>query len=128
MRGALKFQFRQLDTFIHPDFQSRSDQKYVKRFNETGSTMDAFADLAQSVRKAGLLTMCTPFDEDSVDIICDMGLDIIKIASCSADDRPLLEKVARVEQAGGRFDGGPAHRRDRLAGQLPRKRARRISP
>ena len=39
--------------------------------------------------------MCTPFDEDSVDIICDMGLDIIKIASCSADDRPLLEKVVR---------------------------------
>ena len=52
----------------------------------------------KSVRKAGLLTMCTPFDEESVDIICDMGLDIIKIASCSADDRPLLEKVARVNK------------------------------
>ena len=29
--------------------------------------------------------MCTPFDE-SVDIIVDMGFDIIKIASCSAED------------------------------------------
>jgi sialic acid synthase SpsE len=93
VRGALKFQFRQLDTFIHPDYQLRTDFKYVKRFKETKLDMNAFADLAQSVRKAGLLTMCTPFDEESVDIICDMGLDIIKVASCSADDRPLLEKV-----------------------------------
>jgi sialic acid synthase SpsE/mannose-6-phosphate isomerase-like protein (cupin superfamily) len=93
VRGALKFQFRQLDTFIHPDYQSRTDFKYVKRFKETKLDMAAFADLAQSVRKAGLFTMCTPFDEESVDIVCDMGLDIIKVASCSADDRPLLEKV-----------------------------------
>jgi N-acetylneuraminate synthase len=110
VRGALKFQFRQLETFIHPDYQSRTDLKYVKRFKETKLDMDDFAELAHSVRKAGLLTMCTPFDEDSVDIICDMGLDIVKIASCSADDRPLLEKVVRsrkpvvVSTAGLRTD------------------------
>jgi sialic acid synthase SpsE/mannose-6-phosphate isomerase-like protein (cupin superfamily) len=98
VKGALKFQFRQLDSFIHPDFKARSDHKYVKRFSETRLEMDAFARLAVHVRAEGLLTMCTPFDEDSVDIICDMGLDIIKIASCSADDRPLLEKVARVNK------------------------------
>ena len=45
-----------------------------------------------------MLTMCTPFDEESVDVICDMGIDIIKIASCSADDRPLIEKVSRVNK------------------------------
>ncbi|MGE0212708.1 MAG: N-acetylneuraminate synthase family protein [Parvibaculaceae bacterium] len=98
VRGALKFQFRQLDTFIHPDFQDRMDLKYVKRFSETRFSMDDFAKLAQVVRENGLLTMCTPFDEESVDVIVDMGLDIIKIASCSADDRPLLEKAARVNK------------------------------
>jgi len=98
VKGALKFQFRQLDSFIHPDFKGRSDHKYVKRFSETRLEMDAFADLANVVREEGLLTMCTPFDEESVDIICDMGLDIIKIASCSADDWPLLEKVTRVNK------------------------------
>jgi len=98
VRGALKFQFRQLDTFIHPDFQGRTDHKYVKRFSETRLSMDEFGDLVPLVRKAGLLTMSTPYDEESVDIICDMGLDIIKIASCSADDRPLIEKVARVNK------------------------------
>jgi sialic acid synthase SpsE len=97
-RGALKFQFRQLDTFIHPDYRFRSDHKYVKRFNETKLSMEAFAALATEVRNSGLLTMCTPFDEESVDIICDMELDIIKVASCSADDRPLLEKIVRVNK------------------------------
>ncbi|MBI2718307.1 MAG: N-acetylneuraminate synthase family protein [Rhizobiales bacterium] len=98
VKGALKFQFRQLDSFIHPDFKGRSDHKYVKRFSETRLETKAFAELANHVRAQGLLTMCTPFDEESVDVICDMGLDIIKIASCSADDRPLLEKVARVNK------------------------------
>jgi N-acetylneuraminate synthase len=98
VRGALKFQFRQLDTFIHPDFQGRMDHKYVKRFSETRLSMEEFARLVPLVSKAGLLTMSTPFDEESVDVICDMGLDIIKIASCSADDRPLIEKVARVNK------------------------------
>ncbi|WP_170984238.1 N-acetylneuraminate synthase family protein [Rhodoligotrophos defluvii] len=94
VRAALKFQFRQLDTFIHPDFKNRTDLKFIKRFDETRLPMSAFTELAELVRAEGMLTMSTPFDEESVDIIADMGLDIIKIASCSADDRPLLEKVA----------------------------------
>jgi N-acetylneuraminate synthase len=98
VRAALKFQFRQLDTFIHPDFKHRTDLKYVKRFTETKLSMDAFAELAGKVKQAGMLTMSTPFDEESVDIICDMGLDIIKVASASADDRPLLEKIAQVNK------------------------------
>ena len=32
---AVKFQFRDIDTFIHPDFKERMDIKYVKRFSET---------------------------------------------------------------------------------------------
>ena len=32
---AFKLQYRELDTFIHPDFQRRMDIKYIKRFSET---------------------------------------------------------------------------------------------
>jgi len=98
VRGALKFQFRQLDTFIHPDFQDRTDIKFIKRFSETRMPMDKFAELADFIREQGMYAMCTPFDEESVDVICDMGLDIIKVASCSAADRPLLEKIASVNK------------------------------
>ena len=32
---AFKLQYRDLDTFIHPDYKNRTDFKYVKRFQET---------------------------------------------------------------------------------------------
>ena len=35
---AFKLQARDIDTFIHPDFKSRQDIKYVKRFSETRLT------------------------------------------------------------------------------------------
>jgi len=41
--------------------------------------------------------MCTPFDEASVDRIVEDGFDILKIASCSFTDWPLLEKIASVD-------------------------------
>lgn len=93
VRGAIKFQFRQLDSFIHPDFRERMDQKYVKRFSETRLEMDRFRELAALVRDLGLFSMSTPFDEESVEVIRDMDLDLIKVASASADDHGLLEAV-----------------------------------
>ena len=44
------------------------------------------------------VTMATPFDEESVDVIEGMGLDVIKIASCSAADWPLLKRVAEANR------------------------------
>jgi sialic acid synthase SpsE len=98
VRAALKFQFRQLSTFIHPDYQKRDDLKFVKRFNSTRLTMDEFKLMAQKVKEKGMLTMSTPFDEASVDIILDMDLDLIKVASASADDKPLLKKIAKANK------------------------------
>ena len=96
VRAALKFQFRQLDTFIHPAHQSGSKAKHIDRFQSTRLSRDAYRQLFDEVRAQGMLTMCTPFDEDSVAIITDMGFDIIKVASCSATDWPLLEAIAQT--------------------------------
>ena len=38
--------------------------------------------------------MITPFDEDSVDWAIESEVDLIKIASCSSNDWPLLEKAS----------------------------------
>ncbi len=95
-RAALKFQFRQLETFIHPDHQKDSDHKQVQRFMSTRLLRDKYQMLLDEVRDQGLVSMCTPFDEASVDVICDMDFDIIKVASCSGKDWPLLEKVANA--------------------------------
>lgn len=98
VRGAFKFQFRQLDTFIHPDYKQRKDVKHIPRFMETALTKQQYELLTEAVIKNGMHTMCTPFDEESVDVILDLDIKIIKVASCSANDRPLLERVAQVNK------------------------------
>jgi len=93
-RAAVKFQFRQLDSFIHPSHREGSDNKHIPRFLSTELKRPAYEEMLAEVRKHDLLAMCTPFDEASIDIIVDMGFDVLKIASCSANDWPLLEQAA----------------------------------
>jgi sialic acid synthase SpsE/quercetin dioxygenase-like cupin family protein len=94
IRGGIKFQYRDLDSLIHPDFRARDDVKHVRRFLSTRLTETEFLTLLQAVRDQGLITVVTPFDEPSVDTCLDHGVQIIKVASCSANDWPLLEKIA----------------------------------
>jgi sialic acid synthase SpsE/mannose-6-phosphate isomerase-like protein (cupin superfamily) len=94
---AFKFQFRNLDHFIHPDFIHRTDLKYIKRFQETRLTDDQFQLLQNEASQRGFKTMCTPFDEHSVQKIIQFGFDILKIASASCTDWPLLEEVVKHE-------------------------------
>ncbi len=98
INAAVKFQYRDLDTIIHPDYRNRTDIKHISRFLSTRLSMDAFYSMVCAVRDEGMTTMCTPFDEASVDICIDHGIDIIKIASCSATDWPLLETVAETKR------------------------------
>lgn len=92
---AVKFQYRNLDTFIHPEYRERTDIKNIKRFQETRLNKNEFKELKEAVKAANFYTICTPFDEDSVDLIMEHGYDVIKIASCSFLDWPLLEKIAK---------------------------------
>ena len=91
---AVKFQYRDLDTFIHPDYRQRYDIKNVKRFQETRLSEAEFLELKAEAERQGMYTICTPFDETSADRIADQGYDAIKIASCSFGDWPLLERIA----------------------------------
>jgi N-acetylneuraminate synthase len=94
VRAALKFQFRDLDTFVHPTHREDSENRHIPRFLSTRLADDDFARLTEEVRQTGLVTMCTPFDEPSVAKIVDLGIEVVKVASCSAVDWPLLEAIA----------------------------------
>lgn len=98
IRAAVKLQFRNLDTFIHPDYKGRTDVKHIPRFESTRLTVEEFTQLVDAIHEEGLIAMSTPFDEDGVDWCMDMGVDIIKIASCSALDWPLLAKAATANR------------------------------
>jgi len=97
-RFAFKFQFRHIDTFIHPEYQDRMDLKYIKRFRETELSKDDFKELKDEVTANNFISISTPFDEPSVDLIEDLGIEIIKIASCSFTDWPLLERIVKTEK------------------------------
>ena len=94
LRAAIKFQFRDLPNFIHLDERADPKNKHVSRFLSTKLDWGDFENLLGVVRKEGLYAMCTPFDEASVEKIIELCFDIIKVASCSATDWPLLEKIA----------------------------------
>lgn len=90
VKAAVKLQYRNLDTFIHPDYKGRTDVKHIPRFESTRLNYDQFTVLAEAIKHEGMVSMSTPFDEIGVDWCCMQGLDIIKVASCSAMDWPLL--------------------------------------
>lgn len=94
---AFKLQYRDLDTFIHPAMKAREDVKYIKRFSETRLSQEDFGALVQKIRDEGFLAMSTPFDNASVELIQKQQLDILKIASCSFTDWPLLEDVVATD-------------------------------
>lgn len=96
-RFAIKFQFRQLDTFIHPKHQG-SDLKFVKRFEETKLSKANWAKLISMGRQKGFQIIVTPFDEQSVLSCEEHNIDTIKIASCSLGDWPLIEKIGLTKK------------------------------
>src|SRR5215831_4420251 len=92
---AVKLQYRDIDTFIHPDYKNRFDLKLVKRFSETRLSWEQYKVIKDAIDAAGFLSICTPWDEVSVDRIEEHGYDFIKIPSCYLTDWPLLERIAK---------------------------------
>jgi sialic acid synthase SpsE/quercetin dioxygenase-like cupin family protein len=93
-RFAIKLQYRHLDDFIHPDYRTRMDLKFVKRFSETSLSWDNYRRLKDAIVENGFLSMCTPWDEVSVEKIVEHGYDYLKVPSCYLTDWPLAEKIA----------------------------------
>lgn len=97
IKAGVKLQYRDLwpiPNFIHPKYRGRNDVQHIPRFLDTRLTNDEFTRLIKHIKDAGFYTIVTPFDEASVDQCIMHDVDIIKVASCSVKDWPLLEKVA----------------------------------
>lgn len=95
-RVAVKFQFRDFDSYIHERFKERRDLKYIDRFLSTRLDFEDFEVLNKHIRDSGLITMATPFDESGVQWCEALDIDYIKIASVSANDYPLIERILKA--------------------------------
>src|SRR3954465_6623008 len=81
VKAALKLQFRDVDNFIHQDFKTRSDIRYIKKTIDTKMTKEQYKTLVNAIKASGCIPMATPFDEASVDLCEELDLPMIKIAS-----------------------------------------------
>lgn len=98
VKAAIKLQFRDVDAFIHPDFKGSTDQRYIKKTEDTKLTRDDFARMVEEVKYLGCIPMATPFDEASVDLCIEFDMPIIKIASSDMNDWVLIEKIASTRR------------------------------
>ena len=98
VRAAIKLQIRDVDSFIHKDFRDRQDIRYIKKTMEANLTREGYVRLTEAIRKSSCLPMATPFDESSVDFCCELGMQILKIASSDINDWVLIEKIATTKK------------------------------
>ena len=96
IRGAIKLQFRDLDAIIHPNYKNLPNNSYMERFLSTKLSEQDFKSLLDETRKQGMITMVTPFDEHSVDMIERLDVEVVKIGSPSNQDWPLFERIAET--------------------------------
>lgn len=98
IKAAVKLQYRDLETFIHPDQIKNKEAKHIGRFLSTKLSSDQFLRIIDTIKEEELITLVTPFDEKSVDLIEEHEVEIIKIASCSADDWPLITRIVKANK------------------------------
>ena len=98
VRAAMKLQIRDVGNFIHKDFRGRSDIRYIKKTLDTQLDLEEYATLVKAIREGNCITMATPFDERSVDVCCELGIQILKIASSDLNDWLLIEKIAKAKK------------------------------
>jgi N-acetylneuraminate synthase len=98
VRAAIKLQFRDVDSFVHPMHRHRSDVRYIKKTLDTKMSRDDFAELSEFIRRSGCVPMATPFDEASVDLCVELGMPLLKLASSDINDWVLIEKIATTRR------------------------------
>lgn len=109
VRTAIKLQFRDVDSFIHPSFKGFSESRYITKTEATKLSIDEFKALIDEISRCGCIPMATPFDETSVDLCGIFDLPIIKVASSDIATWPLLERIAKLRKpviisTGGAYD------------------------
>jgi sialic acid synthase SpsE len=97
VRATIKLQIRDVEKFVHKDFL-QSEERYIKKTLRTRMADDEYSILVKAIRQAGCMPTATPFDERSVDLCSELGIQILKIASSDLNDWILIEKIAKTKK------------------------------
>ncbi|NLW75578.1 MAG: N-acetylneuraminate synthase, partial [Methanomicrobiales archaeon] len=99
---AVKFQTFHADNVVTRTAEKAEYQKSTTSSDESQYDMikklelpdDAFRELSDYANAKGIIFLSTPFDEESVDLLDDIGVPAFKIPSGEITNFPLLKKVA----------------------------------
>ena len=99
---VVKFQTRNNKYLFSEDAYNKeynSENAFAKYYGEHREKLELNPEhltiLKNECDKNGVKFISTPFDEPSLDIICDAGVDLIKIASFDLGNLPFLDKIAK---------------------------------
>jgi N-acetylneuraminate synthase len=100
---AVKFQSFKTENLVTPDAPKAEYQKRTTDPADTHFEMlrrlelspDAHRELMGYCREMGILFMSSAFDEESADLLSDLGVSIYKIPSGEITNLPLLDRIAR---------------------------------
>lgn len=98
VRAGMKLQIRDVESFVHKDFAGRQDIRYVKKTVDTRLSKSDLKTLVDYIRDRAMIPMATAFDERSVDLCEELGVDIIKLASSDINDWFLIERLAQTKK------------------------------
>ena len=51
IKAAVKLQYRNLDSFVHPDYKEREDVKHIPRFMSTKLNYEQFTQLVEAIQE-----------------------------------------------------------------------------
>ena len=71
--------------------------KFVKRFNSTRLSKEQFSEIVEHIRSSGWQSS-HPFDNESLPWFEELNVPIVKVASCSIDDWPLLNEICKINK------------------------------
>ena len=123
----VKFQYRELDTFIQTKYKGNWEYKYIKRFEQTRLSEKEFLELIDYARSLNFGVACTPFDEKSVTKVVEHGFDFLKIASVSLNDWPLLEEIGKSGMSVVASTGGANLKEIDMATSFLKKRIKNLA-
>lgn len=101
---AVKFQKRKLDNLYpaallnDPNTAEWAFQYVLPILQETELSNHDFRQIKAYCDEQSIRLMCTPWDEESLEFLIDLGQDVFKVASADLVNFPLLERMAATSK------------------------------
>jgi len=97
---AVKFQKRELkelypaELLENPNTAEWAFQYMIPLLKQTELSADDFHHIKEYCDKRGIRFMCTPWDETSLELLEELGVEVYKVSSADLVNFPLLERIA----------------------------------